>query len=160
MAASSSRYSPHRSSMVWRASAAMIGVTRMVCAMIIACGVNSMPQRPERAGARQQQIDREPDHDRRQAHQRVEHDDHAPRGRESASAQPARRAACRSGAASATADRLTAQRQADDRDQSRIAGETKLRADASSCMKSRPSLQAANEFAFTAEQVKFRRQCI
>ena len=46
MAASSSRYSIQRSSMVWRASAAMIGVTRIACAMIIAFGVNRMPQEP------------------------------------------------------------------------------------------------------------------
>ena len=32
--------------MVWRASAAMIGAIRMVCAMIIACGVNSRPHDP------------------------------------------------------------------------------------------------------------------
>ena len=32
--------------MVCRASAAMIGATRMVCAMIIACGVNRRPHDP------------------------------------------------------------------------------------------------------------------
>ena len=32
--------------MVCRASAAMIGATRMVCAITIACGVNSRPQEP------------------------------------------------------------------------------------------------------------------
>ena len=62
--------------MVCRVSAAMIGATRIVCAITIACGVNRRPQDAERAGARQQQIDREPDHHRRQAHQRVEDDDH------------------------------------------------------------------------------------
>ena len=46
MAASSSRYSIHRSSMVCRASAAMIGVTRTACATIIACGVNRSPNEP------------------------------------------------------------------------------------------------------------------
>ncbi len=46
IAASSSRYSIHRSSMVWRVSAAMIGATRMVWAMIIACGVNRRPHDP------------------------------------------------------------------------------------------------------------------
>ena len=63
--------------MVWRASAAMIGATRMVCAMIIAAGVNRMPNDAERPRARQQKIDHEPDHHRRQTHQRVEHDDDA-----------------------------------------------------------------------------------
>ena len=32
--------------MVWRVSAAMIGVTSTVCAMIIAGGVNSRPHEP------------------------------------------------------------------------------------------------------------------
>ena len=32
--------------MIWRLKAAMIGVTRMVCATIIACGVNRMPNEP------------------------------------------------------------------------------------------------------------------
>ena len=32
--------------MVWRVSAAMIGVISTVCAMIMACGVNRMPQDP------------------------------------------------------------------------------------------------------------------
>jgi hypothetical protein len=54
----------------------MIGVIRIVCATIIACGVNNRPNDPERTRAREQEIDREPDHDRRQSHQCIEHDDH------------------------------------------------------------------------------------
>ena len=41
--------------MVWRVSAAMIGATSTVCAMIMACGVNSRPNEPsgpERDSAR------------------------------------------------------------------------------------------------------------
>ena len=57
--------------MVWRASAAMIGITRIVWATIIAVRREQEAQRAERAGARQQQIDRKPDHDRRQPHQRL-----------------------------------------------------------------------------------------
>ena len=63
--------------MVCRVSAAMIGATSMVCAMIIARGVNSRPNDPERSRPRQREIDRKPDDDRRQAHQRVEQDDDA-----------------------------------------------------------------------------------
>ena len=55
----------------------MIGATRMVWATIIACGVNSRPQRAERPGARKQQVDDQPDYHRRQAHQRIESDDHS-----------------------------------------------------------------------------------
>jgi hypothetical protein len=46
MAVSSSRYSTHRSSMVWRASAAMIGSTSSAWAMIIAGGLNRRPRLP------------------------------------------------------------------------------------------------------------------
>ena len=46
MAPSSSRYSTHRSSMVCRVSAAMIGATSTVCAMTMACGVNKSPKEP------------------------------------------------------------------------------------------------------------------
>src|SRR6516164_2102240 len=46
MAASSSWYSLAKSSMVCRASAAMIGAISTVCATIIACGVNRRPQDP------------------------------------------------------------------------------------------------------------------
>src|SRR5215207_1058932 len=45
-AVNSSRYSAHRSSMIWRAKAAMIGNTRMACATTMACGVNSSPSEP------------------------------------------------------------------------------------------------------------------
>ena len=43
---SCSRYSPHASATICRDSAAMIGVMRMVCAMIIAVGVNRIPSAP------------------------------------------------------------------------------------------------------------------
>src|SRR6476620_1629622 len=46
MAFNSSRYSVHKSSMVCRVSAAMIGATRMVWATIMAEGVNSRPSEP------------------------------------------------------------------------------------------------------------------
>jgi hypothetical protein len=47
-----------------------MGAIKTVCAITIACGVNRRPQ------AREQEIDHEPDYDWRQAHQRVEDDDH------------------------------------------------------------------------------------
>ena len=72
---SCSRYSSHASATTWRDSAAIVGVIRIVCAITIAVGVNRMPQRAQRPGARQQQVDDEPDDDRRQAHQRVQDDD-------------------------------------------------------------------------------------
>ena len=53
--------------MVCRVSAAISGATRMVCAMIIACGVTGIPPGTERAGAREQEIDREPDRHWRQS---------------------------------------------------------------------------------------------
>jgi len=91
MAANSSRYSSHRSSMVCRASAAMIGATRIVCAITMACGREQQAPRPERPRARQTQIYRQPDDDRRQAHQRIEHHDGClagPENRVSASKAP------------------------------------------------------------------------
>src|SRR6516225_7098615 len=77
IAARSSRYSTHKSSMVWRLSAAMIGVTSTVCAIIIASGVNRSPndpRGPERERARKNGYS----HDYwRQAHQGVEHDNNS-----------------------------------------------------------------------------------
>src|SRR5262249_45294251 len=55
IAVSSSRYSVHKSSMVWRVSAATMGATRIICAMTMACGVNNSPHDPsgpERDSAR------------------------------------------------------------------------------------------------------------
>ncbi len=46
IAVNSSRYSPQRSSTVWRVSAAMIGTISMVCAITMADGVNRMPNSP------------------------------------------------------------------------------------------------------------------
>src|SRR6185312_1532235 len=46
IAASSSRYSAHKSSTVCRVKAAMIGATKTVCATIMACGVNRIPHEP------------------------------------------------------------------------------------------------------------------
>ena len=57
----------------------MIGITRIVCATTIAAGREQDAERAERPRAREQQIDEQPDDDRRQAHERVErHDHHLP----------------------------------------------------------------------------------
>src|SRR6516165_7531706 len=55
IAVSSSRYSAHKSSIVWRVSAATMGATRIICATTMACGVNNSPhdpRGPERDSAR------------------------------------------------------------------------------------------------------------
>ena len=85
----------------------MIGSTSTVCAMTIAGGVNEQVQAPQRPGARQQEIDEQAHHDRRQPHQRVQDHDHR-----LASGKPPTAMAAPSGmpssVAMATADRLTA----------------------------------------------------
>jgi hypothetical protein len=51
-----------------------MGAISTACAITIAAGVNSSPERAERPGARQQQVDQQPRHHRRQPHQGVQHD--------------------------------------------------------------------------------------
>src|SRR5215468_4904457 len=76
IAASSSRYSLHKSSTVCRVSAAMIGAISTVCDDHRLRGEQKTP-RPERPGARQQEIDGEPDDDGGQSHECIEDDDHS-----------------------------------------------------------------------------------
>ena len=104
----------------------MIGAIRMVCATIIACGVNSRPHDPSGPDAREQEIDREPDHDRRQAHQRIEDHDH---GLAAGKAGERDGGAERHADEGAEGDRRQAddQRQPHDRQQRRIGREHQLK---------------------------------
>ena len=71
-----SSYSAHRSSTTWRVSETTIGVTSTACAIDHRGRREEQAERAERAGARQEQIDGEPRHHRRQPHQGVEEHDH------------------------------------------------------------------------------------
>ena len=97
-----------------------MGSASMVCATTIAAGVNSQPKDAERAGTRQDEIDREPDHDRRQAEQRVgEHDQASASGKARHRQQRAERRA--DGGGDDSRGRADLQRQQHDREQLGIA---------------------------------------